>query len=467
MPATKSEGNQVPTTLSDDDLIIRADEVARTEHDTSLSLLDLLLEMDRRSIHLSLGYSSLFDYCTRRWLFSRAKAGRYIAVARAMRKFPGLRSLLDQRQLTIGNAAQVVGILSRENAREILARVSGRTYREIEEIAAAYRDAKPVREVLRPIGIGGRKTPRHSGSASSGDLLGASATSRDCGGSRAIDPSGAPDTRCVANQLIASSDRLGQLQAGHANDAVRAVARANPACAARDVPTESTGCGAADTSGGSSDSQSETRYEVRFSLGRPAVQKLHRVQAIRSNHTTLEDLFELLLEEYLERHDPKRRLERRDLRSERRRQKEERAAAVSGDHGTATPADAERDDPAPAAGVGTGRDPARSRESQDHRVRTRRSRHVPAPVRDLVFERDDGRCTFVGPEGKRCAATRHLQIDHVVPYCRGGTHEPHNLRLLCGRHNRSEARRLLGDVGVPQQRSLSAETPPRRSSADP
>lgn len=42
------------------------------------------------------------------------------------------------------------------------------------------------------------------------------------------------------------------------------------------------------------------------------------------------------------------------------------------------------------------------------------------------------------------AATHHLQIDHVIPCARGGTNSIENLRLLCERHNKLEAERVLG-----------------------
>ena len=587
MLTTQSEGNQTPTTnassirvswsllggmvdtsgpsrdglstgvseLSDDELIVRADDVARAEHDTSLSLIDLLLEMDRRSIYLSLGYSSLFDFCARRWLFSRAKAGRYIAVARGTLKFPELRSVLNERRLTIGNAAQIVGILSCENASAILGRVSGCTYREIEEIAAEYRDAKSVREVLRPIGVGGGKKTRPSEQAVLGTLSGqlskvleasdtlggsgaagtlctptescingtgaltvsgmsseGSGESPDLSGNRNQSPGavecGGSDTERVAGSLRATCSSSSELRGGLASGtpSVQLGADTNPTRAAQNGRAESTGrraadcCGATDASASSSDSQPETRYEVRFSLGRSAVQKLRRVQAIRSNNTTLEELMELLLDDYLERHDPKRRSERRDQRKVQRRQKQEQTG--SDDCGVVVPERAEADGPersenaeadSPERREGSeADDPRPSEGSQDHRVRSRpsqdhhsrrrrsrpqgpqgrgsqsrRSRHVPANVRDLVFERDSGRCAFVGPEGRRCDSTRHLQVDHVIPFCRGGTHEPDNLRLLCGRHNRSEAKRLLGEVGGPRQRSLGAETPSPELFADP
>lgn len=83
---------------------------------------------------------------------------------------------------------------------------------------------------------------------------------------------------------------------------------------------------------------------------------------------------------------------------------------------------------------------------------TTRSRHIPVAIRDAVFLRDGERCTFVGPDGKRCQATHDLQIDHIERFSRGGAHDPENLRVLCGAHNRRREQRSFGEPsarGVP------------------
>ncbi|MEJ2721388.1 MAG: hypothetical protein P8181_09640, partial [bacterium] len=49
------------------------------------------------------------------------------------------------------------------------------------------------------------------------------------------------------------------------------------------------------------------------------------------------------------------------------------------------------------------------------------SRHIPARTRDAVYIRDKNRCTHIGTNGKRCNETRWLQIDHIVPFAKGGT----------------------------------------------
>jgi hypothetical protein len=50
-------------------------------------------------------------------------------------------------------------------------------------------------------------------------------------------------------------------------------------------------------------------------------------------------------------------------------------------------------------------------------------RHIPLAVRREVFARD-GVCVW-------CAAQERLELDHIVPYSRGGPDTVDNLRVLC------------------------------------
>jgi 5-methylcytosine-specific restriction endonuclease McrA len=73
-----------------------------------------------------------------------------------------------------------------------------------------------------------------------------------------------------------------------------------------------------------------------------------------------------------------------------------------------------------------------------------KTRRIPQSVRDEVFTRDGGRCTFVGDDGKRCNSPWNPEVDHIVPFAKGGGNTPDNLRLLCARHNKLEAERQYG-----------------------
>ncbi len=70
-------------------------------------------------------------------------------------------------------------------------------------------------------------------------------------------------------------------------------------------------------------------------------------------------------------------------------------------------------------------------------------RHVPAAIRRTVWTRDEGRCAFVGVDG-RCRETGWLELHHVVPFARGGPTTVENLALRCRAHNAYEAGRDFG-----------------------
>ncbi len=76
--------------------------------------------------------------------------------------------------------------------------------------------------------------------------------------------------------------------------------------------------------------------------------------------------------------------------------------------------------------------------------RSKRARHIPAPVRRAVWERDGGRCAFVGESGRRCEAREQLEYDHVTPVARGGAATVEGVRLLCRAHNQLAAERAYG-----------------------
>jgi 5-methylcytosine-specific restriction endonuclease McrA len=69
-------------------------------------------------------------------------------------------------------------------------------------------------------------------------------------------------------------------------------------------------------------------------------------------------------------------------------------------------------------------------------------RHIPAAVKRAVWARDDGRCAFVGTEG-RCRETGLLEFHHVVPFAVGGATNTENLQLRCRSHNAHEAERFF------------------------
>lgn len=79
----------------------------------------------------------------------------------------------------------------------------------------------------------------------------------------------------------------------------------------------------------------------------------------------------------------------------------------------------------------------RDREKHAEGVRRRRARKLDAyvaPVSDsAIIQRDRGRCGICGKP-----IMGDLEIDHIVPLAKGGTHEPDNVQLAHRRCNRKK-----------------------------
>jgi hypothetical protein len=58
-----------------------------------------------------------------------------------------------------------------------------------------------------------------------------------------------------------------------------------------------------------------------------------------------------------------------------------------------------------------------------------RTRVIPSDIKKFVWERDNGCCVL-------CGSSDELHFDHDLPYSKGGASiTPHNVRILCARHN--------------------------------
>lgn len=134
--------------LSDMDLLNRLKSLVRDERRIGAEILEHLREVERRRLHASLGYSSLFSYCTEALGYSESAAQRRISAMRLMRDLPEVKEAVETGKVTLSNVAQVQTFLRREQKesktvystaekRELLATVSGLSSRECERKLAA------------------------------------------------------------------------------------------------------------------------------------------------------------------------------------------------------------------------------------------------------------------------------------------------------------------------------------------
>jgi len=72
---------------------------------------------------------------------------------------------------------------------------------------------------------------------------------------------------------------------------------------------------------------------------------------------------------------------------------------------------------------------------REPRTESQRRPKIRAGVKHVVVARDQGRCTHINPDGKRCEQRRWLDLHHAVPVADGGTDAPTNLTTLCHHHH--------------------------------
>lgn len=61
--------------------------------------------------------------------------------------------------------------------------------------------------------------------------------------------------------------------------------------------------------------------------------------------------------------------------------------------------------------------------------------HIPREVVDAVYSRDGGRCVH-------CGSTDNLQLDHIIPFSKGGATTLENLQLLCQKCNLEKSNKI-------------------------
>ena len=139
--------------LNDRELILQTESLAHDERACTMQILHHLIEIGRRKLHLDMGYSSLYDYCVRGLKYSGAAAGRRIAAARCIRRFPDVQHLLEERELSLSTLSLIEPILNEDNAATILQRVCNASYRDVEKVVCEYRPPVALRDRIRPVRV--------------------------------------------------------------------------------------------------------------------------------------------------------------------------------------------------------------------------------------------------------------------------------------------------------------------------
>lgn len=149
----QGEMTDVATTggLSDAQLVEALSRLAAAERKAIALLVATLAEFDARGLYRGLGYSSLFDYCTRALRLSEQAAYTRIEAARLSRRFPQVIDCIEKGELSLTAARLLAPHLTADNCAELLRRASGQKTRDVERIVAAVRPLPAVPSMIRKL----------------------------------------------------------------------------------------------------------------------------------------------------------------------------------------------------------------------------------------------------------------------------------------------------------------------------
>ena len=381
--------NYILTHLGDDALLRELGTIVARDRATTALLLAHIAEVDSRKLYVAAGYSSMHAYCVGELHLSDDAAYKRITSARAARRYPALFEAVEEGRLHLSAICLLGPHLTAKNHADLIEEMTHRRRTEIEEILAHRfppRDL-PVRAfVIRPLGPA--VSPQ---------------------------PASVPELRFeqAATQLAPGRVEWAPLRAaGNGRDESDRIPLQMDKPVPERLETESLAPGRVEltTRGDAAPSQPE-RFLLRLTVEKGTLEKLRYLQALLSHSVPSGDL-DKVLDRALQIAIPE--IEKQKVGAERASRTATRVR----------PARRVR-------GMRTSRDKAAKR-------------YIPAQVRRAVWERDQRRCTFVSPSGKRCHETRFLEFDHIDPVARGGGSTVDGLRLRCRAHNQYEAERVFG-----------------------
>ena len=387
------------STISDNRLVRQIESLRGMERKILAGVLRHLIEIERRRLYLPRGYSSLFEFCTQHLKYSRSAAGRRIAAARALVKFTSLEGYILNGEVNLYALSLVSGILTEDNFARVISGIRNRSTRDVEALVAEYRPGRSFRDRVRAVCVmvpePGNKRENRNGCQNAGRVSGGSP-------GRSGSPVNTSSAPGAGSEKFPDADS--KRPGGDTLERVR-ISR---------------------------------KYKFEFAVDSEFMKKFNRMKTLLSGRypegISFEKLFMLLMNEYIDRHTPEGRAARRERRQ---------ASKSLKNTGSTETDNSDQGNRYISSKPITGNGPGGTRLNADSRGENR-TRSIPRKVQDEVFLRDGGKCTFKGTDGRRCNSAWNLQIDHIVPFARGGDNSPGNLRLLCGKHNRLEAERVYG-----------------------
>lgn len=365
----------------------------RSDRASTAELLLYLGEMEARKRYVPAGYSSMFRFCVECGRMSEDIAYKRIRAARLARRFPAIYDRIADGRITLSALVLLAPQLTEQTAAQLLVDAEHKTNEQVKLLLAALAPRPDVPTTERP------QAPRDARPSSASANVSASSAELAV---RPVAPSESRETAKSMEPLVEQLD--------HANAAPEATATDAPPAAAEAAaaPASVTSC----MPRSHHTPLSPTSMYIGTTLPMPVYEQLQEARELLSHRLASRELSEVL----------------------------EAVLAIT----------------LPVLRKQKFAESARPRTTGDARQEHSSARQIPAHVKREVWERDGGRCTFVGTDGHRCTSRERIEFDHREPVAKGGAATVENVRLLCHAHNQYEAERVLGEGFMRAKRAWSA-----------
>jgi hypothetical protein len=433
--------------VADAELLSRTRQLVGKTNLLFAALLEHLAEVEARGLHRTRRCASLYTYCIYELRFSEDAAARRSSAAKLVRRFPVLLDAIAKGELHLTGLLMLGPHLTEANHIEVLGRAKFRTKKEIGKLVRSLSPLPDVPDRVEPLRTALQRSLRKptweewvaSFCPPVRELAPGERPSdwvNENGSDSADDIEAAVDKR-AANEHLANR-HLADWQTADTSDIVAEPPTGLTTAPARvlEVPRELppiTG---------------PQLYQMQFTTGEEHVELIERAKALLPNKPSLGELHlqaMRLLVEALEK--------KRYGATQPRRRGTRRVADQSSYRGNEPIAEQPRQRTSQSiaerpcqCGEETSASSARGKGARHS------SRYIPAATRRAVFERDEGRCTYLDESGRRCRETYRLHIHHVQAFARGGTHDLSTLTLRCAAHNDLAAEEDFGRAHMAAKR---------------
>jgi len=143
--------------MHNQELVKYVETLVKVERRISVKILHHLIEIEKRRIHLDMGYASLFVFLTKHLKYSEGSAYRRIEAMKLLRDVPDLGNKIAVGSISVTVAAEVSRLVkikkikNKEAKQELINLFSNKNKKEVEEEIAKIAPKAAKKEKLKAI----------------------------------------------------------------------------------------------------------------------------------------------------------------------------------------------------------------------------------------------------------------------------------------------------------------------------